>query len=131
MVSQIISCFEGVHASQLSPEVADPRLNILTNFENELPNLHKWWRIYQQLNGDANNFSNILLEVDIPAWTSGLACGKSDLCATAFKALTSTSTDMPSLSTEQVQDMKHSVDRTKGKYCPPNCGCDNPWGFLG
>lgn len=78
---------------------------------------------------DESNLAAELKNHDIPVWTSGLACCRTAACIQDYDLL------VPMKATgDGVAKVKIGVTRTIPStalpFCPPDCGCDNPWPFL-
>lgn len=130
MISQVLDNFVALNALSRD-DPSDSRLKILTDFEKELPNIFLWWRAFCSYSADISVVTGVLQELEIPVWTSGLSCCRSELCLTAYKTLTASLDQVGQLNTEQISGIKAKFDIVSGKYCPPGCNCDNPWGFMG
>lgn len=78
--------------------------------------------------GTIDNLLHEFKENDLELWMSGLICALHGGCASdaalfiqSSKKITSSSKKKPAI----------PLGITfANKDCPPNCGCDNPWGFL-
>lgn len=70
---------------------------------------------------DESKLAAELKKQDVAYYLSGLVCCRSSICAEEFEVL------LPSDSSVVKPQLKKAVDDA---FCPPDCGCDNPWPFL-
>lgn len=75
-----------------------------------------------ELECDASKLANELQKHDVATWLSGLVCCRSQECADDYALL------MPSA--DAVNPAETPRPQGDGVFCPPDCGCDNPWPFL-
>lgn len=77
--------------------------------------------ILMKEDSSGQNLKLLLKEYDIAEWMSGLVCGVSDSCREEASLF--------------ILDKKFAKPAAQtpidAKDCPPGCGCDNPWPFLG
>jgi len=84
-------------------------------------NLRKCYERYEELQGNISRIEDELRDVDCAVWMSGLVCCSTDECYKEYKYI------IPDDNSLRVQATKV----TSSESCPPGCGCDNPWPFLG
>lgn len=78
--------------------------------------------------GSIDNLINELGKNDLEMWMSGLICGQHGGCA-SDGALFLGATDMVGSSGNQKAGIPLGITFANND-CPPNCGCDNSWGFM-
>mmetsp|Transcript_9084 Transcript_9084/g.17030 ORF Transcript_9084/g.17030 Transcript_9084/m.17030 type:complete len:303 (+) Transcript_9084:49-957(+) len=108
----------------------DPRLILFINFKEQCPHVWACWQSFYSLAGSPEReqkLVDLLAEVDVQVWMSGLACCRSDMCAAMYRAITSDNSK-----NERIASILASKEKFthKNTFCPPDCDCDSPWQFM-
>ena len=70
--------------------------------------------------------AKIFVENEIEMWMSGLVCNNFALCNEELAMFLS------GVQKKDKSELDDALEAARGPgYCPPGCGCDNPWSFLG
>ena len=83
-----------------------------------------------ELNGDESNLAATLKKFDVPEWTSGLACCRSAICSEEYELLVPPKDTGDGTTPARTPRVTRNVPLGTDPFCPPDCGCDNPWPFL-
>jgi hypothetical protein len=89
-------------------------------------NLISVYNRFRELKGDTEVIQADIKKYDIELWMSGLVCCSNEECSNEYKYLCPEYT-----TTTHIFKTKNNKYATDGLDCPPGCGCDNPWPFLG
>jgi hypothetical protein len=109
---------------------SDPRLILFINFKEQCPHVWACWQSFFSLAGSPEReqeLVDMLADVDVQVWMSGLACCRSDMCAAMYRAITSDNSK-----NERIASILASKEKFthKNTFCPPDCDCDSPWQFM-
>ena len=97
----------------------------LTKVDNEtggFVHFNNCWNRYLELQGDNDKLMSDFKISQVEMWMSGLACCQNALCSAAYDCI------IPPVG--ENTNLKKYYDANL-KNCPPGCGCDNPWPFMG
>lgn len=130
MVSDLVTCL--VKCKDLSLLSSSTEENAM---KTESKNFKDCYETFvTELNGDTLKLSAELLKYDVANWLSGLVCCRTVICSQEYAILMpSTGNDSISAAAareENIKKNKSSFVNSNGIFCPPDCGCDNPWPFL-
>jgi hypothetical protein len=85
-------------------------------------NLCGVWEAYLLVEGSDIKVAAALKDVECDTWMSGLICAGTEDCAAEYILI------VPDGKVTSKPGAKAA--RSDGKDCPPDCDCDNPWGFI-
>lgn len=129
LVSQLISCLIRLRKESI---LASENNLLLTEITST--NLKACYDVFLTLNGDETKLTEELKKYDVANWLSGLVCCRSVICKEEYGVLIpSIDTDTTAAATEAAKALRETfIERAKTdiNFCPPDCGCDNPWPFL-
>ena len=123
MVSQLIESLSRQNENVLADSAAGETLA-----EIESKNFRACYEAFtSELDCDESSLAAELRKHDVPVWTSGLVCYRTAACIQDYSLL------VPSVDTSDETTKKvvaRLIPSTALPFCPPDCGCDNPWPFL-
>jgi hypothetical protein len=129
MISDLVICLVKCKEDSLSPTSTEESVDKI-----ESKNFQECYDTFvTELNGDTTKLSAELLKYDVANWLSGLVCCRTVICSQEY-AILMPSTDnkiAAAAREENIKKNKTSFVNANGVFCPPDCGCDNPWPFLG
>mmetsp|Transcript_34435 Transcript_34435/g.32808 ORF Transcript_34435/g.32808 Transcript_34435/m.32808 type:complete len:178 (+) Transcript_34435:186-719(+) len=128
MISDLVICLVKCREDSLSSSSTEG----INKFESK--NLQECYDTFvTELNGDTTKLSAELLKYDVANWLSGLVCCRTTICSQEYAILMPSSNNIIAAAAreESLKKNKSSFVNANGVFCPPDCGCDNPWPFLG
>ena len=123
MVSELLSSLSRLNENILADGAAGEALA-----EIKSKNFSACYEAFtSELNCDESNLAAELRKYDVPVWTSGLVCSRTEACIQDFSLLVP-AVDKSDQTTKKV--VARLLPSAALPFCPPDCGCDNPWPFL-
>ena len=91
-------------------------------------NLTSWYAAFMEdLGGSDAKLEEALKACNVTPWFSGLVCCTSEACLRQYQFVVPPTADEAAAAAQALQSLAGKL----AIECPPGCGCDNPWPFLG